>query len=150
VSGNGRWDHLVKAGVYPRWFENWPGIEEKAITLRSFQPLLVDGLLQTDDYARALLYGDEAAVAARMGRQTVLAREDSSPPLLVCVLGEIVLWHQVGAPKVMHDQLMHLIASISDRVSVQPGAARDSVRHRTGGHARNHSTPNVMPPHSSS
>src|SRR6266536_3250059 len=46
-------DGLYSAG-YPEWFADWAGREGEATTLRSFQPLVVPGLLQTEDYARAI------------------------------------------------------------------------------------------------
>ncbi|GAA3200534.1 helix-turn-helix transcriptional regulator [Actinocorallia longicatena] len=113
------WDHLVKDSLYRPWFVKWPGIEEKATLIRTFQPLLIHGLLQTEEYARALLYGNENDVAARMLRQSILTRGNPAPPFLVVVIDEGVLWRQVGEPKVMHSQLMHLVTSVSDRLSVQ-------------------------------
>ena len=71
---------------------------------------MVPGLLQTEDYARALLnaglpYPDEVddLVAARMERQAVLERE--RPPELWVVIDEAVLHRPVGGPYVMRDQL---------------------------------------------
>ena len=112
------WDYLVKDSVYPRWFAGWPGIEEKAIALRTYELVVIPGLLQTEDYARALLPGDEPGVSARMQRQSILAREEPLPPLLVCVLNEVVLGHQVAEAKVMYDQLMHVADSVSSRINV--------------------------------
>src|SRR5215831_15719882 len=44
----------------PGWFRPWADIEAEAAILRTYQPLLVPGLLQTEDYARALLRGAQA------------------------------------------------------------------------------------------
>ncbi len=52
-------EHL-KHRVYPRWFDRWPDAEEQATALRWYEPLLVPGLLQTEDYARAVLRGAQA------------------------------------------------------------------------------------------
>jgi hypothetical protein len=122
------WDGTMKGGAYPSWFD-WPIYEAKATALRAFQLSVVDGLLQTADYARALLRGDEAAVEARMSRQNVLSREESLPPLLVCVMDESVLRREVGDPKVMRDQLEHLVGVVSARVSVHivPSVAHDGI-----------------------
>ncbi|MCW2900131.1 MAG: transcriptional regulator, family [Streptosporangiaceae bacterium] len=120
------WDGLLKKSVYPPWF-NWPIHEAEATVLRSFQLSVVDGLLQTEDYARDLLYGDEVAVEARMARQSILTREDPAPPLLVCVLDETVLRREVGGPKVMREQLHHLVEAASERTSIHIAPAR---RHR--------------------
>src|ERR1700684_3285350 len=57
------WRRLSKAArhrAYPGWFAPWPDIEAQATALRSYQPLLVPGLLQTERYARAILRGAQA------------------------------------------------------------------------------------------
>ena len=69
--------------AYPSWFQDWLVSEREAKKLRWFEPLLVPGLLQTEDYARAIFrarFGmtDEEIderVAARLKRQEVLARD---------------------------------------------------------------------------
>jgi hypothetical protein len=91
----------------------------RAIRLRTYQLSVVYGLLQTESYARALLSGDEQAVAARLGRQAILHREDPAPPKLHCVLDEAVLHRQIGDVATMREQLAHLVASIGPRLSVQ-------------------------------
>ena len=51
------WDHLKK-GQKQRlygWFQQWAGIEAQATVLRWYEPLVVPGLLQTEEYARAIL-----------------------------------------------------------------------------------------------
>jgi len=93
-------------GPIPRWFEDWLNIEREATSLRIWQPLIVPGLLQTADYARALYCagilntGDEAVdqlVDARLARQRILDRPD--PPNLWVVLDESVLHRLIGTPK---------------------------------------------------
>ena len=49
--------------------------------------MVVPGLLQHEEYARALLNGDETAVAARLERQAILSGD--TPPTLRCVIDEI-------------------------------------------------------------
>ena len=112
------WDYLVKDSVYPRWFVGWPGIEEKAIALRWFELAVIPGLLQTENYARALLFDNEAAISARITRQSILTRDEPAPPLFICVICELVLWHQIAEAQVMYDQLIYLADSVSDRLSV--------------------------------
>ncbi|SBT54166.1 helix-turn-helix domain-containing protein [Micromonospora narathiwatensis] len=105
---------IIKESLMP-WFREWVTIEQEATALRSFQPLVVPGLLQTEDYARALhegasqLVGDEMEqqVAARLARQAVLTRP--APPQFVAVLDYTVLERPVGGPKVMQEQLRHII-----------------------------------------
>ncbi|WFE38147.1 helix-turn-helix transcriptional regulator [Micromonospora sp. WMMD998] len=105
---------LVRESLLP-WFREWVSIEQEATALRSFQPLVVPGLLQTEEYARALhegaspLVGEalEQQVAARLARQGVL--EKPAPPQFVAVLDHSVLTRPVGGPKVMREQLAHLV-----------------------------------------
>jgi transcriptional regulator with XRE-family HTH domain len=110
---------------FPSWFRAWVPEEERATLLRTFQLSVVYGLLQTDDYARALLDDDESAVAARLERQRILTRTDPPPPTLHCVLDESVLYRDIGGPKVMRDQLMHMVEIVvADQVTVQIVRAR--------------------------
>ena len=110
------WDHLKK-GQKQRlygWFQEWADIEAQATVLRWYEPLVVPGLLQTEDYARAILSARpdgnlddlDEQVAARLARQAVLDR--TGAPQLWCVLDEGVLYHAIGGPKVMRSQLYHL------------------------------------------
>jgi transcriptional regulator with XRE-family HTH domain len=101
----------------PGWFREWVDEEERAEVIRTFQLALIPGLLQIEEYARALFPGDEAAVAQRMARQKILARDD--PPTLHVVLDEAVLYQARGGPEVMRAQLEHVIASVKPRLSVQ-------------------------------
>jgi transcriptional regulator with XRE-family HTH domain len=109
-------------GPVPSWFEGWLEAEGKAHTLRLWSPVLLPGLLQTAEYARALFLAmgmdEEAAeehVAVRLGRQEILDRPDC--PHLVVVLYGAVLHHLVGSPLAMHDALAH-VAELSRRPNV--------------------------------
>jgi Domain of unknown function (DUF5753) len=110
------WEHLKK-GQKQRlygWFQEWADIEAQATVLRWYEPLVVPGLLQTEDYARAILSARpdgnlaelEEQVAARMARQTILDR--TGAPQLWCILDEGVLHRPIGGPKVMRSQLYRL------------------------------------------
>ncbi|MFB9961662.1 DUF5753 domain-containing protein [Sinosporangium siamense] len=99
----------------PEWFRPWVEIEQDAMVLRTWQPLVVYGLLQTEAYAKALMSGEPGVtdhqlnqnVSARLERQQVLRR---TPPVVVwVVLDEGVLTRCVGDPNVMAGQLQHLI-----------------------------------------
>ncbi|HTP17451.1 MAG TPA: helix-turn-helix transcriptional regulator [Streptosporangiaceae bacterium] len=105
-----RWD-----GGYPSWFTEWLEAERRATSLRTWEPLLVPGLLQTADYARALFEAWRSAdsdeeldqlVSARIQRQSILER--AAPPTLWVVLDEAVLHRCIGGGKIMFDQLLHL------------------------------------------
>ncbi|MDG4765651.1 helix-turn-helix transcriptional regulator [Solwaraspora sp. WMMD406] len=99
----------------PIWVRSWLEHESNATMVRSFQPLFVPGLLQTEEYARAILtYAGtrvadiEAAVDARLGRAGVLHRSDM-PCRLFAVIDEAVLRRPVGGPEVMRDQLQAIV-----------------------------------------
>ena len=116
-----------KTAAFPSWFRKWPEeVEPEAHTLRSWQPLVIDGLLQTPDYARELIKMHpgmaeervEELVAARMERKKILDRGD--PPVLWFVMDERVLHSQTGSPKIMRDQLRALIeTSYHTHASIQ-------------------------------
>jgi transcriptional regulator with XRE-family HTH domain len=99
----------------PAWFRPWAEIEAVAAQLRLSEHSAVPGLLQTEDYARAVLAQRPAitadvladAVAARMARQAVLTRA-GKPPLIWIVMDESVLHRTVGSAKIMHEQLLYL------------------------------------------
>jgi Domain of unknown function (DUF5753) len=98
---------------YPGWFADWASKEGEAVKLRWFEPMLVPGLLQSEEYATALLRdrigfnGDvDEVVAARMARQATLSGDD--PPELFVIVDEAVLHRQVGGSDVMAAQLKHL------------------------------------------
>jgi transcriptional regulator with XRE-family HTH domain len=91
------------------------GMEAEAATIRQYEALLVPGLLQTADYARALLRvllpGEdseeiERRVQLRLKRQAQLTQDD--PPTLWVVLDEAALWRPVGGTDVMREQLLRL------------------------------------------
>jgi transcriptional regulator with XRE-family HTH domain len=101
--------------VTPSWLEPYLGLEAEAARLRDFQSMVLPGLLQTEDYARAILRAAAGAgpaddieqqVALRMARQQVLG--GTAPPELCLVLSEGVLRVQVGGPEVMRGQLRKL------------------------------------------
>jgi len=119
---------LISKESYPVWFRPWLDMEQEAHTLRSFQSVTVPGLLQTPEYARALLvwagddwHGDkvEELVAQRINRQELLRRE--RVPRLLVVLDELALLRPIGGAGVMREQLEHLVSMVENhpRVSVQ-------------------------------
>ncbi|MEV4105407.1 DUF5753 domain-containing protein [Nonomuraea sp. NPDC049649] len=104
--------------TYLRWTDE---IEPSARVLRSWDPLLFPGLLQTEDYARAVFRGGPAGssdrrvedgVSARMHRQLILDTE--APPTLWVLFDEMVLRRPIGGPQVMVTQLEHVLA-VADR-----------------------------------
>lgn len=103
------------------------GLEDAATSIRTYLDQLVPGLLQTEDYARAVIHAirpdltreeTERRVELRMARQRLLDRTDS--PTLWAVLDEAVVRRPVGGAKVMRSQLERLIeASTLPRVTLQ-------------------------------
>lgn len=99
--------------------------ERAAAAITDWSPHIVTGLLQTSDYARAVIddgtlpAGEvEARVLVRMGRRDVIMR--SNPVRLTAFLGEAALHEMIGGPRVMADQLRHLIkAAESDTITIQ-------------------------------
>ncbi|WP_424531857.1 helix-turn-helix domain-containing protein [Sphaerisporangium viridialbum] len=108
------WPFINRAST-PAWFRPWLDVEREAGTLHTWQPLIVPGLLQTEEYARAILLGEprvspeqvEDHVAARIERQRVFERPE--PPMFWAVLDEGVLRRPVGSAQVMTDQLTRLL-----------------------------------------
>src|SRR5918992_107570 len=88
------------------WLDKWIFIEEQSNQLLSFQTTVVPGLLQTEDYARAVLR-DEEKVSSRLERQQILDQEN--PPMLIVVMVQSIFTQQVGDRKTMYDQLQHLV-----------------------------------------
>ncbi|MEU7830537.1 MULTISPECIES: helix-turn-helix transcriptional regulator [unclassified Nonomuraea] len=120
-----RWPSISRERS-PKWFRPWLEIEQSATALRTWEPLIVPGLLQTTDYARAIFTGKpgttpeqvEEALAARMERQAILAR--SKPPMFWAVLDEGILYRPVGGETVTRLQLEHLIVlAESTRITIQ-------------------------------
>ncbi|MFD4869628.1 helix-turn-helix transcriptional regulator [Streptomyces sp. NPDC058412] len=103
---------LVLRSVLPTWFQPYAEMEARAAYISTFQAQLIYGLLQTEEYARAVLgvrneEGLDTRVAARMERQRILDREN--PPLMWVVLSEAVLHQEIGGREVMRNQLAHLL-----------------------------------------
>lgn len=119
-----RYDDLT-----PTWFQSYLGLEMAADLIRTFELQFVPGLLQTPEYARAVLkFGrqdlplpraeEDRLVALRMSRQDVLTRQ--RPARLWAVVDEAVLRRPIGSPAVLKAQLEYLIeASRRHNVTLQ-------------------------------
>ena len=91
------------------------GLEHGAHTIRAYENLLIPGLLQTEDYARAVIHPFvtvprvqvEQRVGVRMRRQERL--DDGDPLHLTTVISEAALHQQIGGVSVLRDQLAHLV-----------------------------------------
>ncbi|MFJ7147310.1 helix-turn-helix domain-containing protein [Streptomyces sp. NPDC100445] len=109
------WWHTYR-DVMPDGFAAYLSLEQAALHIRGYDNQFVHGLLQTEDYARALLTATDPhasaeatgrRVALRMRRQELLARP--APPRLWVVMDETVLRWPVGGAEVMRAQIDHLI-----------------------------------------
>lgn len=96
---------LVSGEKSQEYIGRWAHVESRAVTLLWFELIVIPGLLQTEEYARAILRDDDR-IAVRMERQKVLTGED--PPVLVALIDECLLHRCVGGPEVMRAQLQHL------------------------------------------
>ncbi|WP_225846146.1 helix-turn-helix transcriptional regulator [Streptomyces sp. HPF1205] len=106
----------VHMEAFPAWWQGAAREEARATRICTYQSQVVHGLLQTEDYARALMREArpresaeriEADVAARRNRQSILTR--AAPPLFWTVLDEAVLKRPIGGKAVMLGQLEHLL-----------------------------------------
>jgi transcriptional regulator with XRE-family HTH domain len=101
------------------------GMESGAQSIRSYDSSIVPGLLQTEDYARALISADvmirpvqvEQLVAIRMRRQERLRGRDRIE--LTAAIGEGTLLQQTGGPEVLRGQLNHLARLLDELDSIE-------------------------------
>jgi hypothetical protein len=123
--------------VLPSWLHSYLGLEAAAAVIRTYEVQFVPGLLQTTDYARAvILLGHENAryeeverrVGLRIARQQLLHREHA--PLLWAVVDEAALRRPIGGAKVMQAQLEALIEATK-----LPSVRLQIIPFQAGGHA---------------
>lgn len=94
-------------------FRHYKAQEAMAQAIRSYDPLHIYGVFQTEAYARELVGSYEPPhkvdeyVAMRMSRQEMLTRKD--PPQIVAVIRESVLRETLGRPQMMREQLFRLL-----------------------------------------
>ncbi|MFJ1915229.1 Scr1 family TA system antitoxin-like transcriptional regulator [Streptomyces sp. NPDC088147] len=135
---NGRFARLWPLALrwaFPPWFRRYVELEWTATAISMFHPQLVPGLVQTEEYARAVLRTGRPSnlddlVTARMERQRILAREN--PTRLWIILDEGVLRRATGGKRVMREQLeqlrtlaetpRHVIQIIPKTIAAYPGS----------------------------
>ncbi|MFI5915401.1 helix-turn-helix domain-containing protein [Dactylosporangium sp. NPDC051541] len=108
---------FARYGDLPASYSRYIGLESSAVEMRDYEALVVPGMLQTEEYTRALLAASastaesdetgEAHVKARRERQNLLTREEQ-PLQLIAVLDESVIRRSIGGVDVMRSQLKHL------------------------------------------
>ncbi|GAA4234775.1 helix-turn-helix transcriptional regulator [Actinomadura meridiana] len=126
---------LVKNERAPEWMDRWLEIEEKSDQLLTYQPLLIPGLLQTPEYACAVITKSgrkvddvEKQVERRIDRQEVLSPYNDL--MLVAIIDEGALYRPVGDQTTMHDQLVKLL-----EIAECPGVNVQVVPQNVGAYA---------------
>ncbi len=123
--------------VVPDWFHVFVGLEEAAQLIRVYEVQFVPGLLQTEEYARAVILQAapgldpdevERRVALRMGREKLLTRE--APPRYWAVMDEAALRRPMGGRDVHVGQIERLIDLVGE-----PNITIQVMPFRYGGHA---------------
>jgi transcriptional regulator with XRE-family HTH domain len=123
--------------ILPSWFQTYVGLEETATLIRTYEGHLVPGLLQTEDYARAVIFAGlpgepdvevERWLRLRMDRQGLLTHVD--PPRLWAVVDEAALRRPIGGPEVMRAQLEYLITTMK-----LPNVTLQVIPFHAGAHA---------------
>jgi len=131
----GWWHHY--SDILPGWFQSYLGLEAAATLIRTYEIQFVPGLLQTVDYARAVILLGHAGADAdeiqrrielRRQRQQILNRPD--PPQLWVVIDEAVLRRPIGGADVMKAQIEYLIEA-----SKLPNVRMQIIPFHAGGHA---------------
>ncbi|GAB2724274.1 helix-turn-helix domain-containing protein [Nocardia thraciensis] len=127
------WWHRY-SDLLPSWFETYLGLEHAAKSIRTFEAQLVPGLLQTEEYMRAVVaLGHENSESARRvelrkRRQEILERRGG--PTLWAVIDEAVLHRPIGGKDVLRAQIEHLI-----EMSARPNVTIQVLTYSAGGHA---------------
>lgn len=130
------WWHAY-VDLLPSWFQSYLGLESAAAVIRTYEIQFVPGLLQTHDYARAVVLlahgGQRAAeidrrVQLRMARQQLL--NEPKGPRLWAVVDEAALRRPIGGQQVMRSQIEYLAEATK-----LPHVRLQIVRFRAGGHA---------------
>ncbi|WP_328539641.1 helix-turn-helix domain-containing protein [Streptomyces sp. NBC_00344] len=126
-------------GILPDWFSMYVSLEGAAALIRAYEPHFVPGLLQTEDYARAVMRSGAVGetrpedidrhVALRMERQSLLTRPDA--PSFWVVMDETVLRRHAGGPEVMRAQVDRLLQA-ADQPHITLQIAEFSGGHHPG------------------
>jgi transcriptional regulator with XRE-family HTH domain len=122
----GWWERKYDDDVVAPYLADFIGLEQGASLIRTFDPTIVPGLLQTQGYVEAVLEADvvrrtprlvRQITEVRQARQDVLTRTDGAVEF-VAVVDESILHRVVGGPRVMADQLQFIL-SLTDRPNVK-------------------------------
>jgi transcriptional regulator with XRE-family HTH domain len=120
----------------PEVYSDYISFESEASTISNYESLFIPGLLQTEDYTRAVIRGTlphaaddqvENRVAARMERQAVLAKEN--PARLWAIMDEAAVRRTVGGPQVMRRQLRRIAEE-----ATKPNLTAQVIPYAAGAH----------------
>lgn len=109
------WYHAL-ASSSPAWFRQYLGLESAASEIRTYCVELIDGRMQTEEYARAVAEANQPDasardldnyIALRRGRQARLVGDD--PPRLHVIMNQLALVSNTGGPEVMRAQCERLL-----------------------------------------
>ena len=100
--------------ILPDWFQTYVGMEEAATSIRVYEPQFVPGLLQTHDYAAAVLAVGDLPVS-EMERHVILRKErqrrfDEGRLKLWAIIEETALRRPIGSVEILRDQLRYLLS----------------------------------------
>lgn len=141
-SANKNWWHPYSSAV-PNWFSTYISLEAEAETIRTFEPHVIPGLLQTEEYAKIVTSASlhippgshDNVVALRKARQELLSNPDHLD--FWAIIDELVLKRTASRPNVLRNQLLHLaemaqqpnvhIQILPLSAGIQPGAANPFI-----------------------
>ncbi|MFE6485446.1 Scr1 family TA system antitoxin-like transcriptional regulator [Streptomyces sp. NPDC057757] len=105
------------------WFREWADLEERAVTLHTYECRVIPGLLQTEGYARAVIWSVpplpteeqvEQRVAVRLARQDLLSTRRIPPTAFSFIIEQAVLERRTGGDEITRELIDHLL-EVSDR-----------------------------------
>jgi hypothetical protein len=113
--------------LIPKWFEDYVGLEEAASRIQTYELMFVPGLLQTEEYARAVAgHGEPPAAPEEIERRVNLRRQRQKillgpqAPKMWAIIDEAVLHRPLGGAAVLRDQIGHLLdMTAQSNISVQ-------------------------------
>lgn len=129
------WVRGHRSGL-PEVYSDYISFESEASAISNYESLFIPGLLQTEDYTRAVIRGTlphatdeqvENRVAARMERQAVLAKDE--PARLWAIMDEAAVRRAVGGPRVMRQQLRRIAEA-----ATKPNLTAQIIPYAAGAH----------------
>lgn len=121
------WESLTNGQAYPRWLSGLVDGEKGATRIRTYEPLVIPGLVQTEQYATSLVRASNPLVSPEKVSETVSGRlkrqelwDRPEPPQMLSIINESVLLTPTGGAEVMMGQLGRLVELVeSHRLGVQ-------------------------------